>query len=46
MKVIDLTHTILEDMPVFPGSETQNQPQKAPTKRMVLKKHSSKSILM
>lgn len=22
MKVIDLTHTILEDMPVFPGSET------------------------
>ena len=22
MKVIDLTHTISEDMPVFPGSET------------------------
>lgn len=22
MKVIDLTHTILEDTPVFPGSET------------------------
>lgn len=29
MKVIDLTHTISEDMPVFPGSETPKSTTKS-----------------
>ena len=46
MKVIDLTHTISEDMRVFSGSEAPKLTTKSTYKRMVLKKHFFKCILM
>ena len=45
-EIIDLTHTISEDMRVFSGSEAPKLTTKSTYKRMVLKKHSFKCILM
>ena len=46
MKVIDLTHTISEDMPVFSGSEAPKLTTKSTYKRMVLKKHINDNLNM
>lgn len=46
MKVIDLTHTISEDMPVYPGTEKPKLTTANTYVKMDLKKHSFKCILM
>jgi len=38
MKVIDLTHFIAEDMPVYPGTEGPVLAPLTPMKKMALKK--------
>lgn len=46
MKVIDLTHTISEDMPVFPGSETPKLTTKSTYEKDGFKETLLQCILM